>query len=148
MARTTPAAVQAVLRKDYDTAGLPDLAPFIAAASAVVDDVAACADAQGTPLAAGRLDLIETWLAAHFSAQTDRPYASKGTEGASASFDNQTGMYLEGTTYGQRAVLLDPSGCLAALGATAAPGAAAPTATSFFWAGKRPSEQVPYWERD
>ncbi len=140
MPRTDATAVRAVLGRNYD--GSSDLAPFIAAAGAIVDGVAECATAQGLTLGDDRLALLETWLAAHCYAQMDPTYTAKSTGGASGSYTGQTGMYLEGTRYGQMAVTLDTSGCLAS---GASSGRAVTAGAS--WLGKRPSEQLTYDER-
>jgi hypothetical protein len=145
VARTTSDAVRAVLRPgsqggDYDDANSPSLAPFIDAASAMVDDAAACAADQDVPLPAARQELVERWLAAHCYCLSDRTFASRSTLGASASFAGQTGMNLDATFYGQQAMALDSSGCLRALGAG---NRAAAT-----WLGKAPSAQTPYIDRD
>jgi hypothetical protein len=145
MARTSEAAVKLVLRPgsqggDYDDVNSPSLVPFIDAASAMVDDAAACAADADDAISTARQELVERWLAAHCYCLSDRTFASKSTLGASASFAGQTGMNLDATFYGQQAMALDPSGCLRALGA----GNRA-TAT---WLGKAPSQQTPYVDRD
>jgi len=147
VARTTAAAVKAVMLpgEEYDTVTEPSLTPFIDTASAYVDDIVTCA-AERSPavtLSAARLELIERWLAAHFYAQSDKPYASKNTEGASASFHGQTAMYLESTLYGQTAMRLDKSGCLSSIGSGAERKVA-----SAVWLGRPPSEQTDYSDRD
>ena len=140
MARTTAAAVKLVLAggKDYDTANVPDLTPYIDAASAMVDDVDECATARGYTLSSTRLELIERWLAAHAYAMSDQPYTSKNTNGAGATFQGQTGMSLDATKYGQMAKSLDNSGCLAGAGRKA----------RLLWGGLPPSEQTDYTDRD
>lgn len=145
MARTTSTAVIAVLLDDYGPRGdgtLPDLTAFVETASAVVDDVEDCAAARDRTLGSTRLELIERWLAAHFYAVSDQPYRSKSTADASATFQGDTAMYFEATKYGQTAMRLDPSGCLAAIGG------AAPARARAFWLGKPPSEQTDYEDRD
>lgn len=144
MARTTSAAVQALLEpgQDYDTLTSPSLTPFIETASAMVDDAASCATDLGTPISTTRLELIERWLAAHYYVQSDQTYASKNTEGAGASFHGQTAMYLEASKYGQTAARLDPTGCLQSVA-----GAERKSAGGF-WLGKAPSSQTNYRDRD
>lgn len=148
MSRTSSSAVQGILRVgsqggDYDDENSPSLDPYIASATVIVDRVATCATAKGKTLTSTELELIERWLAAHFYCMSDVTYQSRSTAGASASFTGQTGMYLEGTRYGQMAVSLDYSGCLLAI----ATGAQRKTA-GFVWGGQRPSEQTNYSERD
>lgn len=140
--RTNQVLVRGVLLKDYDTINYPDLAPFIRAASRIVDRVATCATNKGVTLSSDELTDIETWLAAHAYSMSDKPFASKSTDKASAKYSGQTGMYLEATLYGQTAVTLDPSGCLRAV--ANAEGKVA----SGFWAGRPPSAQTDYTARD
>lgn len=142
--RTTSAAVRALLEpgKAYDTVDSPSLTPFIDAASAMIDDVNECATADGVTLGDTRLELIERWLAAHFYVMSDQAYTSEGTEGASASYQGQTAMFLTASKYGQMAMRLDKSGCLEAVGG------AERKVASGFWLGKPPSGQTPYRNRD
>lgn len=145
MSRTTADAVKLVLMDDHGNrrdGSTPDLTPFIDTASAFVDDAIECATEKGLTIDSTRAELLERWLAAHLYAISDKPYSSKNTEGASASFNGQTAMYFEATLYGQQVMRLDKSGCLAAVG-----GAEAKVAGGL-WLGKTPSEQIPYWERD
>jgi hypothetical protein len=140
--RTNSAAVQALLDagKNYD--GTTSLIPFMETASAIVDDVALCAIARNKTLDADRLELIERWLAAHCYKLADQGYASNSTADASASYQGQTGMYLEGTKYGQMAVRLDKSGCLQAIAGNER------KAASGFWLGKTAAEQLTWEERN
>lgn len=140
MARTSTAAVEGILLADYD--GESDLAPFIDTATVMVDRVAACATRKGQTLTAAELELVERWLAAHYYANSDKPYASKTTERASATFHGRTSMYLEATLYGQTAARVDPSGCLQAVAGQERKVASA------FWVGKPRSEQTDYEDRD
>lgn len=142
MARTTSSAVLAILLNDYDSVNAPSLTPFIDSASIIVDRVAACATAEDDTLTSEELELIERWLAAHCYASSDQPYSSKSTERASATFQGRTGMYLEGTKYGQMAITLDHSGCLAAIASGERRRA------GMHWLGKPRSEQITYDQRD
>ena len=142
MARTNAGAVQSILQKDYDTIDTPSLQGYIETASLVVDDVVDCATAKGVSFSSTRLEVIERWLAAHFYGQSDKPYTNKSTNGASAGFSGQTGMYLESTLYGQTATRLDSTGCLAAI----ANGER--KVASLNWLGKAPSDQLDWDERD
>ena len=143
-ARTTVDAVEEVLAGNYDTNKLPSLLPFVRAANLVTNRVAACALEKGITLSTDELREIETWLAAHFYAKVDRTYAHKRTRDAWGTFDGKTGMYLEATLYGQTAVILDYSGCLASMNAENGDRKVAVG----FWLGKPPSQQIPYQERD
>lgn len=141
MARTTAKAVQDILLDNYDAENKPSLTRFIEAANVLVTRVAACAAAKSKTLTAAELELIECWLAAHFYAYgPDLTYASKSTANKSATFHGKTEMNLDGTPYGQTAKGLDFSGCLAAFDKR--------QVASGFWAGKVPSEQIDYADRD
>jgi hypothetical protein len=74
--RTTPAAVKAVLARDYDSVDEPSLTPYLDAASLLVGDLE---DAASTAPAAARLELVERWLAAHYYALSDQPYSDEWT---------------------------------------------------------------------
>lgn len=138
MARTTESDVQTLLAGDYD--GSTSLAPHVATATAIVDRVATCATAKGATLSSTELELVERWLAAHCYAMIDQPYQSKTTGRASAVFQGRTGMGFAATKYGQTALALDYSGCLANIGRARRARVA--------WLGLAPSEQTPYVDRD
>lgn len=142
MARTTSEQVIGILisGKQYDAKTTPDLTGFIETASAVVDRVITCAGRKEVILTDALLELIERWLSAHFYAHADQLFTSKSTAGASGSFQGQTGMHLESTQYGQTAMDLDYSGCLAAINKGARAGA--------IWLGKPVSQQINYLDRD
>lgn len=141
MSRTTTTDVKSVLMEDYDTIDNPSLTPFIDTASAFVDQVVVCATRKGITLDDTLLELIERWLAAHCYSMSDQPYSSRSNLRASGSFQGQTGKYFEATKYGQTAVSLDHSGCLAALGEER-------KVARGRWLGRPPSEQTPYDQRD
>lgn len=138
--RTTEAAVKGILLRDYDKRKAPSLIPFIESASSLVGRVSVCASARGEPLTAEQLELVERWLSAHLYQVSDQGYSSKSTDSASGSFQGQTGMYLESTKYGQTALMMDTSGCLASFAKRAA--------ASCDWLGKAPSVQTDYLDRD
>ncbi len=143
--RTTELLVKEVLGNNYD--GRTSIYPFMRGASIVVDRVAACAITKEIPRTTAELREIETWLAGHFYAHHDQLYTSKSTSGAGASFQGQTAMHLNSTQYGQMAMTLDTSGCLADIQAGVTPGAGRPVASGV-WLGKRRSEQIDYPQRD
>lgn len=149
MARTTDALVKAVLLDSYDKRRKPDLAPFIRAANLLTSRLESAAVDYDPPLLTDELAEIETWLAAHAYCAPDQPYAQRTTSSAQGSFQGKTGMYLEGTKFGQMAVILDHTGLLASLASgesieqssdAGIPGG--------FWLGKPPSEQIHYLDRD
>jgi len=143
--RTNSERVKKVLAPggDYDLQNAPDLQPFIDTATAIIDDVEKCAASAdvASPMSKDRLELIERWLAAHCYKASDQPYSQRSTGKSSGSFQGQTGMYLEGTKYGQMALSLDTSGCLYALVQGEGHSASA------VWLGKPKSRQVPYNQR-
>lgn len=129
--------VQAILGSQYD----PEisLAPFIDAATLVLDQVIACAAKKGIALTDDEKAMLTKYLAAHFYGSADQFYESRRTGRASGSFRGQTQMGLNGTLYGQNAKLLDRTGCLESLDSG--------VKIRLGWLGKPPSEQIPYWER-
>lgn len=142
--RTTDALVIAVLGNgseggDYDNENSRSLTRYIRAANILVNAVSTCmVDNDLTP-DSDVLTELETWLAAHFYQASDQGYAEKRTERAMGKFHGQTGKYLEGTKYGQAALTMDTSGCLAEISM-----AQHATAT---WGGKTPEEQIDYEDR-
>lgn len=109
MLRATPSAISAIIEWD-ETIGL---VPFIAAANALVEEIAV-----ESGHSEARLTLIETWLAAHFYCMRD-PRASTETAGpVSASYQSAVALGLNTSHYGQMAMTLDTSGLLAALSST------------------------------
>lgn len=152
--RTSIKKVRNELTRDYDAGNNPSLQPFIASAVAITDRVVACAIRRGktltntidatqdeAPSAASEEEIVETLLAAHFYKYAwDKQQLSKSSAGASDSYSPKTAMYLEGTSYGQSAMVVDPSGCLRAISAGAR--------ASGRWLGRRPSAQTAYRDRD
>lgn len=138
MARTTESNVQGILGNDYD----PDivLTPFIDTANVVVSRVSTCATRKGITLSTTELEILERWLAAHFYVMSDQTYQQKKTASAFATYQGQTKMNLEASKYGQTAMTIDPSGCMAAIGKAAFAGAT--------WLGLPPSEQTDYVDRN
>lgn len=105
--RTTASAVRAV--GGFPTSLNVDV--FIETANILVDQVAACA---GSKLTDRQLEMIERWLAAHFTKVMSPSATSKSIGGASTSYEGRgnSGMGLYQTSYGQHALILDTSGCL------------------------------------
>ena len=117
------------------------LAEAIDAGNALTDKVSAL-DTDST-LNDALLTQIEKYLSAWFAEAfgANQQPSSKSTEGASATFQGQSGMRLEDNKFGQRALVLDVSGGLARLQS----GVHTVEAT---WLGKAPSEQTDYEDRD
>ncbi len=142
MSRTTSQAVKAILMRDYDTVDTPALASCLEEAEILTDDVEAYALARGVTMTAARLRVIEGNLAAHFYTGSDKPYQEEWTDKSKAIYQGKTGMYLERSYYGQKAVTLDRSGFLASL-------ARGTTATATLtWGGKSVPEQLDYDDRE
>lgn len=135
MARTNTTLVQGILLKDYDAVDSPDLDPFIATATVIIDRVNTCATSKGYTLTDAELELMERWLSAHCYCASDQPYSARSTSRASGTFQGQTGMRLEGTKYGQMALTLDPSGCLKSIVSN--------HHARGVWLGRPPSAQTP-----
>lgn len=140
MSRTTPALVKGILLRDYDTKKAPDLQPFIDSAGLLVDRTEAYALSIDAPLLDPELEMLERWLAAHYYKQSDQAFASKGTDGATASFQGQTGKSLESTKYGQTAITLDYSGYLGLVTT-----GAGPTLVGGVWLGR--TTETPWDQR-
>jgi len=105
--RTTDALIRGIL--DVDTA-ITDLDPFILIANEIVTEV--CSDSSYT---AARLVIIETWLAAHFTAIRDVRRDTERVGTVSEVYQYKVDLNLHQTQYGQQAMLIDTAGNLAAL---------------------------------
>lgn len=138
MARTDDTTVKTLLLRDYDSVNSPGLTRFITGASMIVDRLVTCAAAKGVTFSDAELLEIETWVAAYRYTHNNPVYASKSTDGRSASFLRQG----NDNPYRRGALELDPSGCLEALLRTTGQKRA-----GFSWLGKRPSEAVNFDER-
>jgi len=120
MPRTTPTAVAGIISVD---AGL-DLNPFIEVASSLVTEWCAPGISDSA-----RLEMIERYLAAHLYGLRDQQVQSEAAGGASATYQGKTDFFLEGTQYGQTAILLDSTGNLARINKRL------PIQPGLFWAG-------------
>jgi hypothetical protein len=109
MARTTASDVATIFDTDLDTSDGGPLDTWVEIANDLVDDIAAA----DTSLTSSRLTHIEKLVAAHFAATQDQRIESASQEGASVTYQGDTGMGFEGTKYGQQALTLDPTGTLA-----------------------------------
>lgn len=138
MARTDSDTVKEVLIRDYDLRNTPSLTPFIDSASAIVDRMVTCAAEKGFTFTDAELIMIETWVAAYRYTHNNPVYSSKSTDGRSASFLRED----NANPYKRGALELDPSGCLATLLRPDKKRA------GFTWLGKRPSEAIPYTDRE
>jgi hypothetical protein len=94
---------------------LPDLTQYILTASLLCDDISSYASEETIDISSSRLEVIETWLAAHFYGQSDKPLSEEDKGEAAAVYDGKTGMFLTSTRYGQTAIRLDSTGYLAKL---------------------------------
>lgn len=139
MSRTSTANVALILGPHYVSGSSPDLQAFIDTATLIIDRVVTCATAKGVTISSDEAEMIERYLAAHYFTHADQLYQSKSTNGASGSFQGQTGKGIESSQYGMTALQIDPSGCLNAI--TKA------QRVSFFWAGKPTSTQETAYER-
>ena len=121
--RTSDAKVRSVIEVEEDNI---DLSPFITAANELVTELCVPAGYGDS-----RLEVIETWLAAHFFAIRE-PRLRSESAGVSMTFEGETRMFLEGTKYGQQVMMLDTQGALAALHRGAANGKGQ---IGMFWLG-------------
>jgi hypothetical protein len=140
VSRTTSQSVKAVLKRDYDSRRKPSLDPSIEWANIIVNRIVRCAARKNLIVDPSELEIIERWLAAHEYMSSDQGYKANTTNRASATYQGETKMYIEGTKYGQNALLLDDTGCLAQI--------ASRMTAEIGWMGKTPSEEIPYDQRD
>ncbi len=114
--RTNSEKVKAILGSNYGKladGSLPDLAPYIEIANAVVSQVVVDAAVKGSSaLPSTTLELLERWLAAHHYCCMDPTYSNRSTSGASGAFDGGGGDGYEGSRYGKMALRLDTTNCL------------------------------------
>lgn len=134
--RVTPSEVREAVEADSDS----DVQFAINIATRIIDKVAACDSAADSDLSYEDLVLLEQLVACHVYTLKDPLYSSKSTQNASASFLNTKTQYLD------TALMLDDSGCLAAMVDSAEN--RSKRVASMSWLGKRPSEQTPYRDRD
>ena len=127
MARTTQEAVRAIIATDDNLSVLP----FIETATTLVDWLDSCDTSN--ELSDSALEVIERYLAAHFYAHRDQLYSEKKVGKSSGKFQGQTAMVLSSTQYGQTAMLLDVTGCLARRSKQAEKGTTSP---NMAWLGK------------
>lgn len=140
--RTNATRVRDVLMSDYgpkSNGQLPTLEPFIRVANLLTSRVNTCAVDNGITLSTEELLEIETWLAAHAYSCSDQVAQSRSEAGASMSFGGILGEMLKSSKYGQMALTLDYSGCLAKLGKGMAKGA---------WLGTRAGAQTSWEDRN
>lgn len=136
--RTTLVLIQENLGRNYDDK--TPLTSFLKSANVVVNAVVRCATSKGVTLLDEQLERIECALACHYYQRADPGFSSKSTGRNGASFQGQTGMMLQSTMYGQDALGMDPSGCLASMNNGGR--------VQMLWLGKPPSEQIDYADRD
>lgn len=142
MARTTNTHVRAVIKVPADA----DLDRYISTATALVDHIVNNCEAASV-LSAELLLEIETYLAAHYYALFDQKYRSKSTGRASATFQGQSGQGLSATDWGQQAIALDVSGCLAQI-ENLKDELKDQGLYGLHWLGKNTQEQTTYEERN
>jgi hypothetical protein len=138
--RTSEALVEGILLEAYD--GTSDLTPHIESAALTVDLVEACGVRKGTPYSAELLEMMERWLAAWSYKMVVRDHDRVRSLNAETYFSGKTVVGLEANMWGQRAMTLDPYGCLEAVMA-----GGRRTAT-FAWGGKARADQQSYEDRN
>lgn len=129
--------VESDVRSVIETNPAIELMPFIVTAHTLLDSLSNCMNGGNTE---EMLFEIEKYMAAHLYAQRDPQYQSKSTGRASATFQGQTALGFESTWWGQTALRLDGTGCLAGSDRKK-------TKVSAAWLGKPPSTQIPYVQR-
>ena len=126
MPRTTTELVAGIIEVDP----LINLDPFILAANALVEQIA-----EGSELSTERLQLVETWLAAHFYTVRDPRTTAEKAGPVSASYQSAVALGLNTSHYGQMAQTLDTSGSLRAL-------ASGKRRPSVLWLGRTADERL------
>lgn len=114
MARTNSDKVAAIIEVDD---AIP-LGPFIDAANELVTEVCATildVHTKAPYYSDVRLEMIETWLTAHFYAIRDPRLTSVAPTGLSVSYESQVALGFNLTRYGQQALRLDTKSGLATL---------------------------------
>lgn len=143
--RTTKKAVRDILLEQYALCEESGLGTFLRTANTLVNWLENTCDTAHINSAEGLAD-IEMYLAAHFYGVSERLLTSKSQGGASGSFQGQTGKYYEATIFGQQAIGLDLSGCLAKLQSELVSGKKA--VVQFGWGGLPKSEKTSYEDRN
>lgn len=133
--RCTEEQVRSLVDSDDDVR----LKPFITTANILTDDVSA--EDSGNLLSVSTLLEIEKYLAAHFYEHLDQALASEKTGDASGVYQGEWGLGLNGTKWGQTAMILDKTGYLASLNKGR-------RVVSIGWGGLPPSEQTAVEDRD
>jgi len=113
MPRTDEDEVQSLLGAQYY--GSSSLTIFIGIANKLTTRMNTCAVSKGYSFDSDELRYIEALLAAHAYGLSDQFVTSESTDGASATYQGQTGMGLQASKFGQTALIMDHSGCLKAL---------------------------------
>ncbi len=112
MARVAPAELKLILADSELSDAV--LTAFIGSASTMIDNVLAGYLDEAT------LKEIEKWTAAHMiSCTVERMASREGAGGAEIYYTGRYGQELSSTPYGQMALVLDPTGRMAALGGKA-----------------------------
>lgn len=139
--RTTPELVAGIIEVDEE---IP-LAPFISAASSLVDRVESYAE-ENDLLKDGpdtddktrleKLQEIETFLAAHFYTLRDPRTVSEGAGSVNATYQSRVDLRLFTSHYGQMACTLDETGILEEINA----GKGKRRRAGVIWLGKKCGE--------
>ena len=134
--RTTPTLVKEICEVDEefvdDPAAPSILTPFIRVASGLVD-----AKCTTSGYADAWLTEIETWLAAHFYKILDPQLVRSEVSSLREVFQQEVGLSLDQTRYGQMAKVIDYKGNLAALDASIKKGK---MKVGLDWVGTHPDE--------
>lgn len=136
--RTTAVAVRGII----DSITTVSMDPYIDAANELVTEVCApvlLADGVTPRYSAGRLELIERYLGAHFYTIFDPRSASEKVSIITQRLQGKIDLGLDSSLYGQNAMRLDTAGGLAAMNNAMKtqelilPGARATLAGGVFW---------------
>jgi len=101
--RTTDELVQGIIEVDSNIV----LDPFMTAANALINTIAT-----DSGHSEEGLQLIETWLAAHFYAMRDPRSVQEAAGDVQVTYQSKVDLNLSTSHYGQMAMVLDTSGLL------------------------------------
>lgn len=127
---------------DYDLDEANSLTVFIRMGNALAARVATCSADTDFPLSSDEQTDLASLLAAHFYKCSDQQKSDEKIEVSQVAYRGmKDGEGLKATLYGQAALTLDPSGCLASIAG------GRPTA-EILWLGKVESEQIDWEDRN
>ena len=140
--RCNAAEVKSILSAggDYDTEVNPSLTQYIQAANLITTRLNSKAVEEGEALTSEELAVIEAWLAAHSYCCSDQQKKEEKIMVSTDKYWGDSDKGLDGSKYGQQAMVLDHTGILKRLNSS--------NKIRVLWGGLAPSEQTDYLDRD